>query len=294
MESNRLPILIVGANGNLGRWITRFALEDNKFLVNVLIRNPTKEKKLLEDVEKRGGKVFRGELTDPNSLKDVTKGIHTIVSAVQGDERTIFDGQMNLLEDAVRNNVKRFVPSDYGVDYTKLDRNENAQLNYRMRFREELNKTKVKGLFIHVGLYMETLLLVHEKNALNVYEDDNRKYNLTSIKDTARYIVETIKDWDRFGDVRFSSEQLTIREIADRYEKVRGKKWDLKKVNDFKQVEKLIDEARKVDNVFQETMFSMALPSFHGRGLFDSWNNSWFPSIKPLTFEEFLTNEPKW
>jgi nucleoside-diphosphate-sugar epimerase len=288
MESNKLNLLIVGANGKLGRWITRFALNENSFNVNVLIRNDQKEKKLLSDVEQRGGRVFHGELNQPDTLKDVTKGIHTIISVVQGDEKTIFDGQMNLLQDAVRNGVKRFVPSDYGIDYSKIDKNENAQLNYRLRFREELKKTNVRGLFIQVGLYMETLMLVHDKNALAVYEDSDRRYNLTSLKDTARYVVEAVKDPNRTGDLRISGDFLSIQEISDKYEKIRGKKMNLKKTSDFKTLDKMIEDARKIDNQFESTMLSFASPVFHGRGIFSDFNNSSFPSITPTRFEDWL------
>lgn len=97
MESDKISVLIVGATGRLGSLITKHCLAQPKLLVNILIRNLEKNKELVEAVEKAGGKVWKGDISKPETLEEPMKGIHTVVSATsQLDKETALDAQFSL------------------------------------------------------------------------------------------------------------------------------------------------------------------------------------------------------
>ena len=57
MESqDKINILIVGATGNLGSYITKHSLTHPNLITNILVRNPQKNKELAAQVEQAGGK----------------------------------------------------------------------------------------------------------------------------------------------------------------------------------------------------------------------------------------------
>jgi len=111
---------------------------------------------------------------------------------------------------------------------------------------------------------------------------------LTSINDSAKFVIEAVKLPALIGDVNVNGEQLTINQITEKYEKIRGKKFNPLQTGNFKNLDSMIEEAKKSNNKSEETMLSMAVPFFQGRGLFDNLNNSWFPNFIPQTFEDWL------
>lgn len=94
MQNQKVSVLIIGANGTLGSKITKHALANDRLEVSILVRDLEKSKELVKEVESQGGKVFKGDIADANSIQGITKGIHTIISALSSfDEATVVKGQ---------------------------------------------------------------------------------------------------------------------------------------------------------------------------------------------------------
>src|SRR5688572_25433595 len=141
MESHtdRISILIVAPTGKLGAPIAKHCLARPNLLVNVLVRDPSKDRDLLDQVEKAGGKVIKADFADLESLKDTTKGIHTVISAFASqDEKVFVEGHKALIDDAVKNGVARFVPSEFGVRYDKFSRDELLRCSF-IGFKVKVN-----------------------------------------------------------------------------------------------------------------------------------------------------------
>jgi putative NADH-flavin reductase len=147
-----MNVLIVGATGNLGKLIVHEALKNTEWLnVNVMVRNISKASECVEMIKKAGGKVFEADITKPETFKDITKGMHTVISALIGGEDVILEGQTRLLEDAERNGVVRFIPSDFSFDIWNFQKGRLYFTDLRLKFKERLDKSKVKGLHFSVG-----------------------------------------------------------------------------------------------------------------------------------------------
>jgi uncharacterized protein YbjT (DUF2867 family) len=110
--TNELPVLLVGATGDLGGR-TLGALRARGKRVRALVRPGTDVERLPKD----GVEVVRGDMLDPPSLVPAMSGVSAVVSTAigysrrrKGDSlRTDLDGNHNLVDAAKKTGVPRFV-----------------------------------------------------------------------------------------------------------------------------------------------------------------------------------------
>jgi len=291
-SNNRISILIVGAHGKLGREIVRFAMENPRLQVNILSKHMKEDKKCCDVIREKGGKVYEADIMDTNAIRDVTKNIHTLISVIDGDEKTIFEGQMNLLNDGVKNGLKRFVPAAYLADISKTSTKEDDPiLSYRNRFVDELKKTNVKGLFIYTGMFMETYFELF-RDELGYWGDKSQRLDLISREDAAKFIVSAVSDPDMTGEVYVTGVQMSVEEMAQTLQKVRGKSIPVKNLGSIEDLRKEADKMRKEGKLHDSMKYFYALHSFDGKGKMTSLQNNKFPNVKPLNLETFLQKNP--
>jgi uncharacterized protein YbjT (DUF2867 family) len=73
----------------------------------------------IDEMKAKGAAIVEGGLMKPETLLRACAEVDVIVSAVGNNEVTV-PGQKNLIDAAKQQGVKRFIPSDYSVDYSKL------------------------------------------------------------------------------------------------------------------------------------------------------------------------------
>jgi uncharacterized protein YbjT (DUF2867 family) len=79
----------------------------------------------------RGVEIVLGDLSDQASLDRATRGVDSVVSALQGGPDVIIDGQTALAKAAADNGVRLFIPSDFSVDLFKLPDGSHPNLDIR-------------------------------------------------------------------------------------------------------------------------------------------------------------------
>ncbi len=107
---NTEKVLVAGATGYLGQFLVK-ELKNRGYWVRILIRNHS-QKELFEEVDE----IFVGKVTQPSTIKHVTSNIDWVFSTIgitrQKDNLSYMDvdyqGNMNLLVDALENNVSSF------------------------------------------------------------------------------------------------------------------------------------------------------------------------------------------
>ncbi|MCH8525197.1 MAG: NmrA family NAD(P)-binding protein [Balneolales bacterium] len=122
-------IVVAGATGNLGGKIID-ALLVKGVQVTAIVRKQTNTDKirLLKD---KGVVIHQADLNNTSELVPILKGAHCVVSALAGLRDTIIDTQKCLLDAAVEAGVKRFIPSDFSIDFTNLVEGQNRNLDLR-------------------------------------------------------------------------------------------------------------------------------------------------------------------
>jgi hypothetical protein len=89
-------IVVAGANGNLGKRIC-IALIEKGAKVKALLRKETNSK-TIEELETLGAEVYPIDYSDTQTLTDICKDAHCVVSAFAGLEEVIIKTQKKLLK----------------------------------------------------------------------------------------------------------------------------------------------------------------------------------------------------
>jgi hypothetical protein len=84
-------------------------------------------------------------------------GASCVVSALQGLRDVIVDMQTSLLEAAIKAGVRRFIPSDYSIDFTKLAPGENRNLDLRWEFHKRVDTSSIQATTIFNGALTDML-----------------------------------------------------------------------------------------------------------------------------------------
>src|SRR5579875_3795549 len=96
------------------------------------------------------------------------ENVSCVVSALQGLHDVIVDAQKILLDAAIEAGVRRFIPSDYSIDFTKLPSGNNHNFDLRREFHKYLDEADIKVTSIFNGAFSYVLSfgtpLLNKKN----------------------------------------------------------------------------------------------------------------------------------
>ena len=194
-------VLVLGSTGMLGTKIVKALLDKGEAEVRAMIR-PGSYDKHQEDIDAmkdRGAIIVEGDLMKPDSLLPVCKGVDVVVSAV-GNNKTTVPGQKNAIDAAKQQGVKRFIPSDFSVDYRKLDYGDNDNLDMRKQVLEHLTASGLEYTLILNGAFMDIIPTPFmpqfdlENGIFKYWGDGETPVDMTTIEDTAKYVAEAVSD----------------------------------------------------------------------------------------------------
>jgi uncharacterized protein YbjT (DUF2867 family) len=139
--SEKKIIVVAGANGRTGKLVcdalqSRSRAAEQPVLVRGLVRNGSSH---AQAPASAGHQQLVFELVDYNSDDDLNRvcgGAYAVVSTLQGLEEVLIDVQSKLLRAAVKNGARRFIPSDYSIDFTVLPRGTNRNFEIRLAFHD--------------------------------------------------------------------------------------------------------------------------------------------------------------
>ena len=190
-------ILLAGATGYLGKYLLNELLE-KKNQVIAIIRNPDKLQNSNEDYLE----IKQAEVTKPETLRDICKGINTVISTVgitkQKDGLTYMDvdyrANINLLEEAKKSGVAHFVyvSAINGDKYPDLKIFEAKEKFVAALKSSGLNYTIVRpnGFFSDMGDFLQ----MAKSGRVFLFGSGNQKFNPIHGADLARAIVATLDD----------------------------------------------------------------------------------------------------
>jgi len=195
---------------------------------------------------------------------------------------------MSLLQQAKKFGVKRFVPSEFTVSLKNINcETEDPLLTSRIRFRGELEKSGVKGLFIHTGLFYDSYFDIIKRGGMYFGTKPDQKVDLTFIEDAALYIAEVVANPNSVGEFNFAAEELTPLEIADMVKSIYGD-FEMKQVGDYQDLRQKALDFKKEGKFIEATYYLYALHALDGSGKMQKIDNSKFGNISPMGMEEFL------
>ncbi len=193
-------VLLAGATGYLGSFILKELIERKNHVV-AIVRNPDR----IENDHENYLEIKTAEVTKPETLRDICKGIDTVISTIgitrQNDGLTYMDvdyrANMNLLDEAKKTGVKHFVY----VSAINGDKHRNLKIfDAKENFVDAL---KVSGLNYTIvrpnGFFsdMKDFLQMAKSGRVYLFGSGNQKFNPIHGEDLARAILDTLDEYNK-------------------------------------------------------------------------------------------------
>jgi uncharacterized protein YbjT (DUF2867 family) len=300
-------VLIAGISGTLGAKIASAILDKGAMNVKGLVRsyNHSSKKQQLDDLKARGVVFVEGNLLDQQSLNKACQEVDIVVSAIKGNtskksglyrEDIILSGQLNLLEAAITNGVKRFVPSDYSVDHFKLDLGDNYNLDLRKIFAESVKQSGINYTFVLNGAFTEVLLspfsklLDSEAGTFSYWGEGEQPCDMTTYDDTAKYTAEAIADPEMANStLKVAGDVLTMKQIRSTYEQATGKTLVEKCLGNIEDLKAWIAKAQqKASSPYEYLAEQYHFTMVSSKGKLDKLDNARYPHIKPTSCKQYI------
>lgn len=210
-------ITIVGASGDLGSRIARELLQRNA-RVRAITRSGSAAPRL-EQLRELGAEVASVDFDDETALARSLEGSSVVISCVAGLREAIVVAQEKLLDAAVRAGVPRFIPSDFSIDFARLPRGSNRNLDLRSEFRRRLDDAPIKSTSILNGAFMDMLtgtapFILFRIRCVLCWGDPDQLMDWTTIADTARYTAAAALDPTTPRELRIAGEEISARGLA--------------------------------------------------------------------------------
>ena len=223
-------ILVAGATGNLGGRIVE-ALLKRGAEIRIVVRTSSDFEKI-DRLEKLGVEVFKVNNWNLDELTKACLGVSCVVSSLAGLREVIIDAQKVLLDAAIAAGVKRFIPSDYSLDFTKFSYGENRNLDLRREFHEYLDKTSISATTIFNGAFTDLItdqmpLILFKQKMVLYWGSADYRWNFTTVDDTAVYTANAALDSSTPRYLRIAGDQINPREIKMVTSEVTGEKFRL-------------------------------------------------------------------
>ena len=296
MTQAKPTVLIIGVTGMLGNQIASAILDKGEMTVKALVRSNNSKQDKLKPLQERGMTLVEGDLLSLPSLLKACEGVDAIVSAVSGSEEMAVTEQLNLIEAAAAKKVRRMIPSDYSVDYRKLDWGDNYNLDMRKKVFSALESSQIDYTLILNGCFTEVLfgsfLNVFDLTAgtLNYWGDGNTPFDTTTTNDTAKFIAEAIADPTMANKaLQIAGDIITMKQLLETYQNVTGKTLIANQLGSVEELTAWIEKTKAVANspyeyLPQQYLFTMV----SGKGKLDNIANSQYPQIAVSSVGEYI------
>jgi len=221
-------VAVIGGSGNLGPAVVK-ALVDTGFIVTVLTRLESKATFSSEV------KVQRTDYDSASSLEKALAGQDAVVSTIA----TVALGQQQkIIDAAVKAGVKRFIPSEFGLNTQKVTGGAAKILGAKLAAQEQLKKAVVENpdfswtgistnLFFDWGLKVGSLGFSIQDKTATIYDSGNEPFTGTNLDTIGLAVASVLKNPDttanRYIDV--ASFVTTQNAILAVFQEETGTKW---------------------------------------------------------------------
>ena len=226
-------IVLAGATGDLGFRIAQ-SLLNRGAVVRALVR-PGNTKPEVTSLRDLGAEIIEVDFNSVTALTKACAGAACVVSAVSGLRDVIVNGQKRLLDAAVAAGVSRFIPSDYSIDYTKLPKGSNRNLDLRREFNQRLDQAPIQATSILNGMFTDLLtgqapvVLFGLKRVL-YYGDADQPLDFTTTANTAEFTAAAALDPTTPRYLRVAGEVASIRGLQKAASEATGEPFKLLRV----------------------------------------------------------------
>ncbi|MFD2572159.1 NmrA family NAD(P)-binding protein [Spirosoma soli] len=300
LTSTNKTIVLAGATGDLGFRIAQHVRQRGA-IVKALIRKGSSSLKVAS-LRNLGATIVEVDFTNISELAQACLGGSCVVSAVSGLRDVIVETQTSLLQAAVEVGVPRFIPSDYSIDYTKLPRGANRNLDLRREFQERLDQAPIAATSIFNGMFMDLLtgqapVILFGLKRVVYWGDADQPLDFTTVDNTAAYTATAALDPSTPRFLRVAGEVASIRGLQRAASEATGTPFNLLRAGGLGVLSTLIKVTRTLfpqkDEVFPAWQGMQYLHNmFTGLPKLTPLDNNRYPDLQWTTVRDVLAKRP--
>jgi nucleoside-diphosphate-sugar epimerase len=290
-------ILVAGATGNLGERIVKALLQKGAE-VRILVRTTSNAEKI-NSLQKIGAKVCNANMTNQQEIAEACIGVDCVVSALSGLEDVIVDTQKILLDAALTAGVRRFIPSDFSLDFTNLPAGKNRNLDFRRTFHQYLETKDIAATSIFNGPFTDLLkrempMILFKQKKILYWGNADYRMDFTTMDDTAEFTANVALDPSTPRFLKIAGDQITARELAATMSDITGNKFRLFRPGGLGLLGIITNIAKTIAPGKKELY-----PAWQGmqymrdmldeRGKIDMYDNERYPNMKWTSVKEMLS-----
>ncbi|EPE32065.1 NAD(P)-binding Rossmann-fold containing protein [Glarea lozoyensis ATCC 20868] len=292
-------VAVAGATGHLGSLIV-LNLCKKDVAVKALIRPGTSGSRT-QHLREAGCQITEVDMTDVPTLTEALTGATTVVSALQGLKGVIIDAQGALLEAAMAAKVRRFIPSDFSLDFTKTTPGTNRNLDLRREFHAKLDASGIEWTSVLNGCFMEVVttrqmpLINDAFHLITHFGSVDQKMDVTTVPDVAAYTAAVAADpHPKPKFLRIAGDVFTAKEMAVVMTKLRGKQFTTQWVGSAGFLSILIGVLKLFIGGVEDKLFppwqgmQYMLNMISGEGKLNPLDNDRYPELKWTSVEQAI------
>ena len=145
-------VAIIGATGQIGTPLTKnlLALGHNVIILHRTLSAQNSEQ--LSAYKAQGAQLVAvQDMLDIDQMTAALKGVETLISAVPGSKEIITEAEPLWLQAAVKANVKRFVPTEFGCHTRNLDDGDGILFDYKRALHKKIMESGIGWTFFYNG-----------------------------------------------------------------------------------------------------------------------------------------------
>ncbi|RAH63878.1 NAD(P)-binding protein [Aspergillus aculeatinus CBS 121060] len=292
-----LTVGIAGITGKFSRLVLKNLLRNHP---NVQIRGFCRNASKLPGHLRSSDRItiIQGDSMSLDDAREFVRGSDVIVCGYLGDNEFMTAGQKVLVDACELESVPRYIASDYCLDFTQLELGQHPAKDPMKLVKSYLDsKPTVQGVHVLIGAFMETFwsryfgIFDPAQLTLSYWGDGDEVWESTTYSTAAEFVAAVATDPKAVGMQHFLGDRKTIRQIADEFAQVYGRKPRLVRLGSKDQLYQKMHAIYDQDpsNIYAYLALFYQYYCTNGQTyLKPELDNSRYPSVKPMTFRQFL------
>ncbi|KAH7187523.1 NmrA-like family protein [Fusarium oxysporum] len=295
-----ITIAIAGITGTLGRLITKHLLSHPDVHINGLCRNPSKLPLSLQTDPRLT--LFQANASDVKVIRRALRKADVAICCYLGDATTVMvDGQKTLIDACIDEGVRRYIASDWSMDFRKLALGEHPPKDPMKHVQAYLEEKSDEITAVHVlnACFLERPwvgLWDAQKECFRYWGTGDEKWEFTSYNNAAEYTAEVALDREANGWLSFRGDHVSIRDIAADFKAVYDCEPKLERLGSLDDLFKLMHTTRDRDpsNFGAWLGLFYTYYSLNGQtALPEPLDCSRYPNVQVDKVRDFFTKTPK-
>ena len=296
MTTKTRRIVVAGATGNMGGRIVR-NLHARGAQPIALVRRGTDPQRL-KPLQELSVPIVQADLRIVAEVAEACADASCVVSALLGLEDVMVGMQSTVLQGAIAADVPRFIPSDYSMDFTKVQPGSNRNLDLHREFQQIADRAPIAVTSILNGAFMELLtgeapFLLFKLHRALYWENADQPLDFTTMDNTAAFTAAAAMDAATPRWLSIVGEQITARQLAATASELTGREWKLFRAGPLSRLATIIKIARTLQPardkpfpVWQGMQYMRNM--FAGEGRLAPADNQRYPDVGWTSVREVL------